>query len=176
MKKIAWILCAFLGSIWLGSAHADTQGDPLMINLSANPNNPPAPRMGDHLKFQSSIRNDGAAPISGLIVWLSLLQTDKGLEQPVDLEDWSAQKAIAVPMLSPGQSIQSEWDMRLIQSGNYSVVVSAVSQVGNRPTVSTVIDFNAKEKPVVESNRVLPIAFGLPALFGLLLFLRLRRR
>src|SRR5262245_47625724 len=67
----------------------------LAIALTPARDNPLQPQMGDHLSFHSVIRNTGGAPITGLVAWLSLIQTDAGSEQPVDLEDWSAHRAVA---------------------------------------------------------------------------------
>jgi hypothetical protein len=106
---------------------------------------------------------------------LSLVQVDQGHEQPVDLEDWSAHKAIAVASLAPGAEITTAWPMRLIQSGQYRVVVSAVSRSGTALTPSRFVDFNVAPKPVVESARVLPVALGVPGLLVVGLLVRKRR-
>lgn len=171
MRLYAIVIGALL-ALSAAAAHAA----PLAIELKPNPTNPASPQMGDRLSFHSTIRNNGTTPVDGIIAWLSLVQTDKGKEQPVDLEDWSAHKAVTVPTLGPGQTIQTDWPMRLIQAGNYRVVISAVSRGGAGLTASPFADFTVREKPVVESKRVLPVAFGLPALLSLLLFWRWRRR
>jgi len=139
---------------------------PLSVDLRPSPSNPVSPQMGDHLSFHSVIRNVGAAPIDGLIAWISLVQVDKGKEQPVDLEDWSAHKAVTARTLVPGKALETDWPMRLIQAGTYRVVVSAVSRNGVDLTASPFADFNVRQKPVVESQRVLPIALGIPLLLG----------
>lgn len=167
-------LHAIVVVILMVCAAAGAYAAPLAIELAPNTTNPTSPQMGDHLSFRSTIRNDGTTPVDGVIAWLSLVQTDKGKEQPIDLEDWSAHKAVTVPTLAPGQSIQTDWPMRLIQAGNYRVVISAVSRGSTGLTASPFADFAVREKPVVESTRVLPIAFGLPALLALLLFWRCR--
>lgn len=139
---------------------------PLSVDLTPSPGNPVSPQMGDHLSFHSVIRNDGTAPIEGLIAWISLVQIDKGREQPVDLEDWSAHKAVTAHTLEPGKALETDWPMRLIQAGTYRVVVSAVSRNGADLTASPFADFKVRQKPVVESRRVLPIAIGIPLLVG----------
>jgi hypothetical protein len=147
----------------------------LEIALTPAPENPLLPQMGDHLSFHSVIRNGGSAPITGLVGWLSLIQTDAGNEQPVDLEDWSAHKAVAVASLAPGETIESDWPMRLIAAGTYRVFVSAMSRNGTGPVASPIADFIVREKPVLEPGRVLPVAFGLPALIALVLLWRWRQ-
>jgi hypothetical protein len=154
-------------------ASAGAWAAPLRVDLSASPGNPTSPQMGDHLKFHTVIRNDGANAVDGLIAWISLVQIDKGKEQPVDLEDWSAHKVITAQQLAPGTSLETDWPMRLIQAGSYRVVVSAVSRNGTSLTPSAFVDFKVRKKPVVESQRVIPVAVGIPVLLaGLMLWRR----
>jgi hypothetical protein len=168
-------LCVIVAVVLLACASARAYAAPLEIEFAPSMANPQTPQMGDRLTFKSTIRNDGTVPIEGVIAWLSLVQTDKGKEQPVDLEDWSAHKAVTVPTLAPGEGIQTDWPMRLIQAGNYRVVISAVTRDSAGLTVSPFADFAVREKPVVESTRVLPVAFGLPTLLALLLVWSWRR-
>jgi hypothetical protein len=149
---------------------------PLTVDLMPAADNPPAPQMGDNLKFNSAIRNDGATPLDGLIAWILLLEVDKGKEQPIDLEDWSAHKAVTIPRLMPGGTVRTEWPMRLIQSGDYRVAIGVAGRDGSALTPSPLADFTVRQKPVVESQRVLPIAIGVPALLGLSILFGLRRR
>lgn len=154
-------------------------GDPaaaassLQVELAPDPANPAVPKMGDQLLYWTTIRNAGTHPIQGVVAWLGLVQVDPGKEQPVDLEDWSAHKAITIPLLRPGQAVASEWPMRLIAAGHYRVVVSAAAGDGGL-SPSQFVDLSVREKPVVESSRVLPVALGVPAL--LLAGLLQRRR
>jgi hypothetical protein len=93
-----------------------TQAAPLEIRLIPDPANPARPTMGDHLHFRSQITNNGAQPIEGLVAWISLVQVDPGHEQPVDLEDWSARKAVTGATLASDTSLGTDWPMRLISS------------------------------------------------------------
>lgn len=147
----------------------------LTVTLAPIPGNPASPRMGDRLVFRSVIHNDGAAPVQGLIAWISLVRTDPGQEQPMDLEDWSAHKAVTAASLEPGRGLEVSWPMRLIQSGRYRIVACLVSRVSKTLVTSPFVDFFVREKPVVASDRVLPVALGVPFLLGFLLLLRLRR-
>ena len=146
------------------------------VELASSRANPTSPQMGDTLTLHSTIRNDGAAPVDGVIAWMSLVQIDSGNEQPVDLEDWSAHKAVTAASLAPGGTIATDWPMRLIQAGTYRVVISVVTRDGTGLTASPFVDFTVREKPVVESTRVLPIAVGVPLLLGGLLAWRQTRR
>lgn len=166
--KLAALLLATGVTFSASSASAGT----LSVDLQPGGGNPASPQMGDNLSFHTVIRNDGNTPLNGLIAWISLVQIDKGKEQPVDLEDWSAHKAVSAAALAPGQTIETDWPMRLIQAGRYRVVVSAVSRDSAGLTASPFADFTVRQKPVVESQRVLPVALGLPLLIGLAMLWR----
>lgn len=57
-----------------------------------------------------------------------------------------------------------------------SSALSATERNAGRIITSPVADFHVQEKPVIESGRVLPVAFGVPLLLGGLLVWRIRRR
>jgi len=156
------------------TAQPATAAPALQVDLAPAPANPASPQMGDRLSYRTSIRNVGRAQVEGIVAWLGLVQVDKGKEQPVDLEDWSAHKAVTIPSLAPGQAVQTDWPMRLIAAGHYRVVVSAAAAGGGPLTPSPFVGLAVRAKPVVESGRVLPVALGVPAL--LLAGLLLRRR
>jgi hypothetical protein len=121
------------------------------------------------------IRNAGSAPAQGVVAWISLIEVDPGREQPMDLEDWSAHKAVTQAVLAPGERVSVEWPMRLIQAGDYRVVISAVERGSPRVVTSPFADFHVERKPVVESQRILPVAFGVPLLLAVPLLWRRRR-
>ena len=176
--SVVSIAAAFLLAAGLsgGSASA-AAAEPLKIELIPSPSNPSAPRIGDALMFRSVIRNDGQKAISGVIAWVSLLEVDPGKEHPVDLEDWSAQKAVVLAQIASGQTAETEWHLRLIQSGKYwiSVVAASTADAVDRisgPVASPSVAFTVASKPVVETGRVLPIASGVPLAIGALLLWR----
>jgi hypothetical protein len=158
--KAAWLALAVLAFLIAPAIAAET----LHIDLVPDPANPPSAQMGDKLTFHTQIRNDGTTAADGLIVWISLVRVDQGAEQPVDLEDWSAQKAVTAESLTPGQSLGSDWPLRLIQAGTYRVLVSATSRTAAGLVASPYLDIVVRQKPVVESERVLPVAVGFPLL------------
>ena len=166
------LLC--LALLGLGNAWA---ADSLNISLVPDQANSPSPQMGDWLKLHSVVSNPGTQASHGIVAWISLVQVDPGHEQPVDLEDWSAHKAVTEAVLRPGQQVNVEWPMRLIQSGSYRVVISAVDRETGHVMTSPFVDFQVRRKPVVESQRILPVAFGVPALvLGMMAWRRHRRR
>ncbi len=180
------LLAATLASAMLalspGTAHAQppapapAPAPALSVSIAPDTANPASPRMGDHLSFHTTIRNIGAAPVQDVVGWLNVVQTDAGQQQPVGLEDWSAQQAVAVARLDPGATIETDWPMRLIAPGHYRAVITAAAGDGGALAASPLLDFAVRTKPVVESARVLPVALGIPFLLGGLLLVRLRRR
>jgi hypothetical protein len=156
------------------SANAALAGG-LSIDLEPDAGNPASPQMGDTISYHTAMRNEGSVPVDGLIAWISLIQIDKDREQPVDLEDWSAHKAVTAATLDPGRSLETNWPIRLIQAGTYRVVVSAVNRNGTGLTASRFADFTVRKKPVVESQRVFPVALGLPLLIAGVIVWRRRR-
>jgi hypothetical protein len=176
--SVVSIAAVFLLAAGLSAGAA--RAEPLKVELIPSPSNPTAPHMGDALAFRAVIRNDGRRPISGVIAWISLLEVDPGREQPIDLEDWSAQKAATLPGIAPGQTAETEWRLRLVQSGSYriSVIALATGDVVDRnssPVMSPFAAFTVVSRPVVEMGRVLPIASGVPLVIGAMLLWRVAR-
>ena len=169
VRPFLWLLFFLVGI----SVQANT---PLAISLTAHPGNPSSPQMGDSLIFDTAIRNTSEQPTHGVVAWISLVQMDPGHEQPMDLEDWSAHKAVNQTLLGAGEHLTVEWPMRLIQSGSYRVVVSAMDREAGAVMTSPVLDFVVRPKPVVESKRILPVALGVPMVLSGLLFIAWYRR
>lgn len=175
MKRWMTLLAVFgvmLGiSPWAGAAPS-----PVQITLQPDAHNSAQPKMGDWLKFHSTVTNTGAASISGLVVWVSLVEVTSGKEQPVDLEDWSAHKAEVRTTLAPGAQFTVDWPLRLIQAGDYRVVISAAERTAGTLSASPFADFHVKRIPTIESARILPVAVGVPLLLAGFAGWRLRRR
>ena len=149
---------------------------PVDVSLQPDGKNPVSPVMGDWLQFWSTITNKGAAPLEGMVAWISLVEIDPGNEQPVDLEDWSAHKAVTGVSLEPGQHLQTIWPMRLIRGGDYRVVISLTDRNGRQVYTSPTVQFHVRPKPVLKAGRVLPVAAAIPLLMiGLMVFNRTKR-
>jgi hypothetical protein len=163
VKLLAVIALALAGSF----VHAA----PLTISLSPDKANPDQPTMGDQMQFHSVIANAADKSVEGLVAWISLVEIDPGNEQPVDLEDWSAQKAVTGARLEPSKTLETTWPMRLIKQGDYRVVISVTDRDQLTVYTSPTVEFHVTQKPVVESSRILPVAFGVPLfLIGLIAY------
>ncbi len=134
-------------------------------------------RMGDTPIFIGKVTNNSTETLKNLVVYLSLLSLQPGQEHPVDLEDWSAQKAIRLDHLAPGQTAVQRWKMRLIKSGPFGTALTIVNPASDRPHISPLAMFNVAPKPTVLAGRILPVAIGIPLLLaGLFLFIWGNRR
>jgi hypothetical protein len=135
-------------------------------------------KMGDQPVFKGLVTNTGQHVCGNLLVYLSLVSLKAGEESPVDLEDWSAQKAVVLDRLEPGEANGQDWSMRLIQSGRFGIILTVVEPGGTRPIVSDLIQFDVQPKATISSARIIPVAAGEPllliALFGLFQWRRIR--
>lgn len=150
--------------------------EPIEIAIERGAGNWTSLKMGDRIDFKSLIGNTSSTPVEGLVAWITLVELTPGREQSMDLEDWSAQRALTRARLEPGESIESRWSMRLIQAGDFRVVLSAVARKTDPIVNSPFLDFHVRQKPVVESRRILPVAFGVPLLIIGLAVWQLRGR
>ncbi len=162
---IAVMLVLGLG-LGLGLGTGIAQAADVNIELQPDKTNPLTPTMGDWMHFHSVISNTSQHPIEGLVAWISLVEVTAGHEQPMDLEDWSAHKAVTGTTLAPGTPLSTDWPMRLIQSGDYRVVISVTDRKEQTVYTSPTLQFHVARKLVVESSRILPVALGLPLLLG----------
>jgi hypothetical protein len=135
-------------------------------------------KMGDRPVFKGVVKNTGGQSLKGLVVYLSLVSLKPGHEHPVDLEDWSAQKAVRIDQLAPGETYRQGWPMRLIQAGRFGVALTVVDPLENRPVVSKLVPFDIQSKSTIASSRILPVALGEPLLLlislGLFHWIRIR--
>jgi hypothetical protein len=95
-----------------------------------------------------------------------------GDEHPVDLEDGSAQKAVRIDRLPPGQRDTQDWPMRLIEAGKFGVALTVVDPDERQPIISDLLVFDIQSKPMLNSGRVTAVAIGVPLLLLLLYGLR----
>jgi len=173
MKRYTFLtLCvAVISMLWSDVLANDTLHVDVVLR-------PPATtfRMGDTPVFKGMVSNTGVKTLEGLTVYLSLICLDSGNEHPVDLEDWSAQKAMRIAKLKPGEINKQEWGMRLIAPGQYAVALTVVGKKAAKPVISDLVKFKIRPKPLISSARILPVSFGVPFLFLVsILFVRFFR-
>lgn len=137
-------------------------------------------KMGETPAFSGTVTNIGETPLDGLVVYLSLVSLKPGKERPVDLEDWSAEAAVRIDRLLPGETKTHPWSMRLIEAGQFGVALTVVDPKEQKPIVSPLIHFDIQPKRLLASKRILPVAFGEPSLllviWGLASIIRYRKK
>lgn len=166
MKMIAKSFAVFLLTVSLFAGYsAAGQLSDIKISLTK-----PAQslQMGDLPVFVGNVTNSGTASLRGIIVYLSLARLDSGKEHPEDLEDWSAQKAIRIDELKAGEVKTQNWKLRLIKSGNYGLMLTAINPTAKHAVTSNIVRFHIKAKPTIQSKQILPVAIGVPAVIVLI--------
>lgn len=126
-------------------------------------------KMGDVPAFEGEVKNTSEETLKGLVVYLSLVSLEKGNEHPVDLEDWSAQGAVRIERLLPGEVNRQQWPMRLISSGRFALALTVVEAGTTKPVISDLVEFNVLPKKLISSSRILPVAIGEPLLILILI-------
>ena len=130
------------------------------------------------LNYLKSNKNPGNSTIDG-IAYISIVDVKDRI--PVDLEDWSVEKGLYIPSISPGQSLPLEWNVRLVKAGSYtiSVLFNENRDPFSSPIVSSRISLEVSPKSNLNPGNVLPVAFGVPAILigvlGSLNYLRGRK-
>ena len=153
----------------------DATAQQFAVALALDPAGPAEPRMGDRPTFHATVANSGSAEASALVVRLTLLRLDAEHGQTAGLEDRSADKAQSLARLMLAGVSGRDWTLRSISPGTYRVLVSAVTRGVPVPAVAMGEAFAVAPRPVVESARVLPVAFGVPSALGGRLAWRLAR-
>ena len=146
------------------------------ISVSINPPSLQAD-MGDKITYKGTITNNSDKAVNNLIVYISLANVTQGKESPLDLEDWSANKAIKVDTLPPGGTYEGQWPMRLIDSGSYLAYITVVDKNDDTPISSVMSHLEIKRHLRLNPNNVLPVAVGEPVVLGaLFMFIAFRRK
>jgi hypothetical protein len=136
------------------------------INVSINPLFIQA-NMGDKITYTGTITNNSDNVANNIIAYISLVNVTKGQESPMDLEDWSANKAIKVDAIPPHGTYEGKWPIRLIDSGSYVSYITVVDKNDNIPISSVMSRLEIKRILRLNPNNVLPVALGEPLLLGI---------
>jgi hypothetical protein len=133
--------------------------------------------MGDRITYMGTISNNSDSAVNNIIAYISLANITPGKEAPLDLEDWSANKAIKVDTIPPHGTYEGQWPIRLIDSGSYVAYITVVNKNDNTPVSSDMSHLEIKRILRLNPNNVLPVAIGEPFLLGMVfMFVAFRRR
>ena len=133
--------------------------------------------LGRRFELRSIIANRGREPARGLIAHLNILSRRGSVY--VDPEDWSSSRTRYLRTIPPGGSTTVVWPMHAVNGGTFAVYVAVLdsSRRAHPPRVGPAVDLAVRDRRLLDSGHVLPLALGVPASLALALAAaRLRRR
>ena len=173
MKRVLLLLSTIILTMMgiyepvFAAGHISVSIDPLFIQAN----------MGDKITYTGTITNNSDKTVTDIIAYISLANVTKGQESPMDLEDWSANKAIKVDAIPAHGTYEGKWPMRLIDSGSYVAYVMVVDKNDDIPVSSAMSRLEINRVLRLNPNNVLPVALGEPILIGtVFLFISFKRR
>ncbi|ACI20926.1 hypothetical protein [Thermodesulfovibrio yellowstonii] len=170
MKKLILTLSLAVLVISANYAYAASS-----IEISIKPGSIQA-NMGDKITYTGTITNNSDKAVNNIIAYISVINVTQGKESPMDLEDWSANKAIKIDSIPPHGTYEGKWFMRLIDSGSYLVYITVVDKNDDIPISSTMSRLEINKILRLNPNNVLPVAIGEPFLIGIVSMLIALRR
>jgi hypothetical protein len=173
MKRSTLFLSTILLATMINYASASAAS---RVIVSINPPSVHA-NMGDKITYIGTITNNSDKAVDNIIAYISLANVTQGKEAPMDLEDWSANKAIKVDTIPPHGAYEGQWPMRLIDSGSYVAYITVVDRDDNIPVSSAMSRLEIKRVLRLNPHNVLPVAIGEPIFIGaFFVFVVFRRR
>ena len=127
-------------------------------------------KAGQYVKLPATVTNTSNGPVKDVVAYVSLVDVTRGQQAPVDLEDWSAHRAVTVPTLAAGQSKDVSWSLRLVKGGDYIVYANAIARGSTRASVGQEIPLSVTAQKNLNPGGVLPVAVGVPIIAGAALF------
>jgi hypothetical protein len=120
---------------------------------------------GQFVTVRANITNLSSNQSVSGIAYISIVDLVNNV--PIDLEDWSAQKGVYIDSIPPGQTVTSEWTIRLVTAGSYTVdVLFGRSDDLVPPASSQRASLEVAPHVNLNPGNVLPVAFGVPALLA----------
>jgi hypothetical protein len=116
------------------------------------------------------VTNTSNGSVKDVVAYVSLVDVTRGQQAPVDLEDWSAHRAVTIPTLAAGQSKDVGWSLRLVKGGDYIVYANAIAGGSTRASVGQEIPLSVTAQKNLNPGGVLPVAIGVPIIAGAVLF------
>ena len=127
-------------------------------------------KAGQYVELPATVTNTSNGPVKDVVAYVSLVDVTRGQQAPVDLEDWSAHRAVTVPTLAAGQSKDVSWSLRLVKGGDYIVYANAIAGGSTRASVGQEIPLSVTAQKNLNPGGVLPVAIGVPIIAGAALF------
>jgi hypothetical protein len=131
--------------------------------------------VGQRFRPISTIRNNGDKTLSGLVAHLDVLSVRPDVY--VDPEDWSSQRTVYLDPLPAHGTVSVPWKVQVVNKGRLVVFVT-VTRKNGRAVVDSGdgLRLSASARRTIDTNGVLPIVLGIPAVVLTLLLLTRRQR
>jgi hypothetical protein len=133
--------------------------------------------LGHKFVFRTTIANQSATPVRGLIAHLNVLSLRNGVY--VDPEDWSSHRTRYLAPIPAGVSVVLTWKLQAVNAGSFGIYVAVLSQSGaaRPPITGPTVHVSIAHRKTLNSGGALPLVLGIPALLGALsLGVRARKR
>jgi hypothetical protein len=133
-------------------------------------------QLGHTFSFRTTITNRGSTAAKGYVAHLNVVSYDPGVY--VDPEDWSGARTRYLPAIPPARSVTVDWRLQAVNAGRFAVYVAVAPPSGSvaPPSTGPAIPVAIAERKTLNSQGILPLAVGMPALLGLVwLGTRVRR-
>ena len=133
-------------------------------------------RLGDDFSFSTRITNQSGETLTDRVAHLNVVGLSSGIY--VDPEDWSEERTKSVPSLAPRESTTIQWSVTAVTGGHAAIYVVVLPKDPGlaKPVTSPAVDVRIADTKDLNSDGVLPLALGVPALLGLLTLVTRRRR
>lgn len=124
---------------------------------------------GQYVELPAKVTNTSNAPVKEVVAYVSLVDVTRGQQAPVDLEDWSAHRAVTIPTLDAGQSKDVSWSLRLVKGGDVVAYANAIAGGSTRASVGQEVPLSVTAQKNLNPGGVLPVAIGVPIVAGAIL-------
>lgn len=131
--------------------------------------------LGQNLRFNATVRNQGEQEVGGAIAHLNVLAVDPGVY--VDPEDWSGERTQYLDPIGGGEEETLEWEMQAVNSGRFVVYVAITSsEAAGAVIASKSLRLEVAAERTLDASGLVPIAAGVPGMLLLLMGLVMVRR
>lgn len=163
--RATWLVLAVIAAL-LGAVPAARAADDPAVSLSVD-RAQIRTGLGKKFVFRSTVRNDGSAPVAGLIAHLNVLSLRPGTY--VDPEDWSSNRTRYLPTIPPGGTVVTTWQLQAVNDGRFGLYVAVLPDSGEAaPSTTKTIRLAVTSRRTLNPSGMVPVALGIPALLGLL--------
>jgi hypothetical protein len=124
--------------------------------------------IGRNVSVRATFSNRAPTTTGSLIAHLNMLSLQSGVE--VDPEDWSTHRTRYLGSLPAGGSRTISWKIHAINKGKIALYVAVIPQapVNRRPETGRTVQLFVAGRDTLNSQGVLTLALGVPALLGLM--------